>query len=135
MADEFSFKFDPRYRGLLLALGVRPRNSRVTVDEENFNAVFGRFVISTPISNVKCAHVTRRYKAYKAIGVRGSLVDSGVTFGSNTQAGVCVCFHERVPGVIPLLKRDHAAVTVTVRSPEMLLHALGEHGVDISSDE
>jgi tRNA splicing endonuclease len=135
MADEFSFKFDPRYRGLLLSLGVRPGKSRVIVDDETFKASFGRFRIETPMSNVKCAHVTRNYRAYKAIGVRGSAVDSGVTFGSNTRAGVCVCFHEHVPGVIPLLKRGHAAVTVTVRNPEMLLHALGERGVDISSEE
>lgn len=135
MADEFSFKFDPRYRGLLFSLGVWPRNSRVVVNDETFTVSFGRFIITTPMLNVKCAHVTRDYKAYKAIGVRGSMVDSGVTFGSNTQGGVCVCFHERVPGVIPLLKRDHTAVTVTVRNPEMLLHALGERGVDISAEE
>lgn len=133
MADEFSFRFDPKYRALLVPLGVRPRNTSVLVDDERFVATFGRFVVDTPISNVKCAHITRDYSAYKAIGLRLSWVDSGVTFGTNTRAGVCVCFHERVPALMPFVKRKHAAVTVTVRDPEMLLQALGERGIDISS--
>ena len=41
-----------------------------------------------------------------------SLADHGLTFGTNSSAGVCVHFREPVPS--PLRRKGHPALTVTV---------------------
>jgi hypothetical protein len=121
---EFAFEFDPRFRFLLRPFGIRPERSGVTVDDETFTARFGRWTLSTPLGNVAGTRITEHYKAIKAIGIRGSMVDRGITFGSNARRGVCVCFHEPVGGVFPRVR--HPAITVTVADPEGLVAVLQE---------
>lgn len=53
---------------------------------------------------------------------RLSMVDDGLTFGTNAAAGVCIHFEPRIHRVIGL--RDHSALTVTVADPEGLVAAL-----------
>ncbi|BCI90010.1 hypothetical protein NIIDMKKI_52160 [Mycobacterium kansasii] len=53
---------------------------------------------------------------------RLSMVDDGLTFGTNAHAGVCVHFEPPVHRVLGL--RDHSALTVTVADPEALVAAL-----------
>ncbi|WP_198653664.1 hypothetical protein [Actinocorallia populi] len=119
MADTYPFAFAPRHRLLLRALGVRPDNSRVVVGDGFFSARFGRWELTTPLSNLASADVSGPYKAVKAIGVRLSLRDSGLTFGSALR-GVCVEFRKPVRAFGP---RAHEALTVTVADPE----GLAEH--------
>ena len=99
---------------MLLALGVHPGNALVTLtDDDRFVAGFGRYKIDTPLSNIDCIEVTGPYRWYRAIGIRGSTVDNGITFGSSTAGGVCVTFHEPIRRLLPGL-RDHPGLTVTV---------------------
>lgn len=108
-------------------LGARPDRDGVELtDEGSFVATFGRKRLETPLANVDGAHMTSGYRWWTAVGIRLSRVDDGLTFGTNTEAGVCVHFAERVPRVIG--RQDHSAITVTVADPEGLVAALGGAG-------
>ena len=119
----FPYDFEPRYRVLWRFSGARPDVDGVTVDDETFVATYGRKRVETPRSNITGAHITRDYSWPKAIGIRASLADDGLTFGTCTRGGVCVHFDERVPRVVGL--RPHSAVTVTVADLDGLVEALG----------
>ena len=123
-SQTFAFAFDPRFRGLLKLLGIRPENSWVTIDDEVFDVRFGRWRLRTPVSNLKDVQVTRDYRWFKAIGPRGSAVDRGCTFGSNPDAGVCVSFHEPVGALISKDVLKHPGLTVTVADVEGLAQAV-----------
>lgn len=122
--ETFAFEFDPRFRGFLRLLGVRPENSSVTIDDEHFDARFGRWRLKTPVGNLKDVQVTRDYQWFKAIGPRGSRTDRGCTFGTNPDAGVCVCFHEPVGALISKDIMRHPGLTVTVADIEGLEQAV-----------
>ncbi len=122
--ETFSFKFDFAARPLLLGLGVHPGNCSVTLtDDDRFVARFGRWVVDTSVTNIDCVKVTGPYRFYKAIGLRGSAVDSGLTFGTSAAGGVCVIFIEKVPPHLPRLK-GHRGLTVTVDDPDALADAI-----------
>ncbi len=116
------FDFDRRYERLLGVLGVRPDNSRVELHDDRIAVHFGRWSLATPWSNVKGTQITRDYQAIKAIGARGSFKDNGVTFGSNTNAGLCLCFHKPVPSLLGPLGdlMKHPGMTITVEDCEGL---------------
>jgi hypothetical protein len=120
----FDFAFDPRFRGFLRLLGVHPGNASVTLDDEHFDARFGHWRLKTPVSNLKEVRITRDYHWFKAIGARGSATDRGCTFGSNADAGVCVCFHEPVGALIPSDVLRHPGLTVTVADVDGLADAV-----------
>ncbi len=122
--ETFAFRFDSFARPLLRALGVHAGNSVVRLtDDGRFVAEFGRWTVDTPMSNIDCVKVTGPYRRYKAIGLRGSMVDQGVTFGSSAAGGVCVTFVEPIPKLIPGMKH-HPGLTVTVADPEALVAAV-----------
>jgi hypothetical protein len=118
----FPYAVDYRFAPVLLPFGVRPWKDGVTVGDEQVVATFGLFKIATPRANVEGAHVTRDYRWWTAVGVRGSMVDDGLTFGTNRDAGVCIHFKEKVPS--PLRRGGHSALTVTVRDLDELVGAL-----------
>ena len=123
MPEQFGYAIDKRFFPFLAPLGLRPSKHGVTLTEDFFIASFGIFRVRTDISNIEGAHVTRDYRWWTAVGPRMSFVDDGLTFGTNTNAGVCVHFREKVPS---LLKRSgHSALTVTVSDLEGLVRALG----------
>lgn len=124
MADEFRFRFDPLALPVLTALGVFPGNSSVTLtDDDRFVAKFGRWRVDTPLDNIDCVKVTGPYRRYRAIGLRGSRVDHGITFGTTGAGGVCVTFIEPVAKLIPGMK-PHPGLTVTVADTEGLAAAI-----------
>lgn len=114
-----AFDFDPRFRPLLAALGIREDNSEVLLDDERFLARFGRWEACTSPANLADVTITRGYRWYRAIGPRGSFADRGASFGSNTRAGVCVRFHAPIP-VLFGQRILHPGLTVTVADPEAL---------------
>src|SRR5579863_6143363 len=114
---------DYRFAPVLLPLGIRPRKDGVTVSDEEVVATLGLFRITTPRANVDGAHVTRHYRWWTSVGVRSSLADDGLTFGTNRDAGVCIHFKEKVPSL--MRRNGHSALTVTVRDLDGLVEALG----------
>ena len=128
MSRRFAYAIDKRYLPLLVLFGLRGSKDGVTLtDEGSLLATFGFLTIKTPLANVSGAHITRNYRWWTAFGVRGSMADDGLSFGTNHNAGVCIHFTEKVPS--PLRRSGHSALTVTVADLEGLANALGaEHG-------
>jgi hypothetical protein len=124
MTRHFGYAIDKRYLPVLLPFGLRRTKDGVTLtDDDTFLATFGFFKISTELSNVTGAHITRHYRWWTAFGVRGSMVDDGLSLGTNHDAGVCVHFAEKVPS--RLRRSGHSALTVTVSDLDGLTAALG----------
>lgn len=119
----FPYRFDMRYALLWAPLAARPSRDGVIVDDETFRATFGILRLETPRENILGGHITEGYRWYTAIGARLSLADDGLTFGTNTERGVCVHFREKVPRVIGF--RRHSALTVTVADCDGLVGAIG----------
>lgn len=117
----FPYDLDWRYQLVWRPLGVTERDG-VTVGDEVFVATFGRVRIETARSNIADCCITGPYRPWKAVGMRLSLVDSGITFGTTSRRGVCVLFHEPVRGIIGT--SPHAGLTVTVADPEGLVECL-----------
>lgn len=122
--SKFPYKVDPRYLPILLLYGFRPRRNAVQLDDEGgFLATFGLIRLGTTRRNIEGAHITRGYRWWTAVGARLSLVDDGLSFGTNREAGVCIHFRERVPSRIR--KAGHSALTVTVEDLDGLVAELG----------
>lgn len=110
----FEFEFEDRFRTQLRLMGVTPGNSRVEVGDGMLRCRFGRWSLDTPLQNITCVSETGPYRAYRAIGARGSFADRGVTFGSTTRGGLCVQFESPVPALLPWHGFRHPGATLTV---------------------
>ena len=109
---------------MILPFGLRRKRDGVTLDDDgSFVATFGFVSITTTLGNITGAHITRDYRWWTAFGVRASMADDGLSFGTNRRAGVCIHFEEKVPS--RLRKRGHSALTVTVEDLKGLTTALG----------
>src|SRR5450631_3156528 len=132
MPQHFGYAIDKRYLAVLVPFGLRRAKDGVTLtDDGSFVATFGFFKIATPLTNITGAHITRNYRWWTAFGVRGSMVDDGLSFGTNHNAGVCIHFAEKVPS--PLRRSGHSALTVTVADLEGLTSALAAGDGEASS--
>lgn len=119
----FPFDFDHRFIAIWWPLGAREGRDGVRVhDDGTLEARYGRFTVTTTIDNVAAADNTGPYNPLKAVGLRLSAVDSGLTMGTTSRVGVCLLFHEKVRRVIG--PRDHRGLTVTVEDPEGLIAAV-----------
>jgi hypothetical protein len=123
MAEFFGYDANGWLAPFWLPFGVRPSKDGVTItDQGTFRATYGFFRVETPLTNIDGAHVTRNYRWWTAAGARRSLVDDGLTFGTNRRAGVCVHFREPVPS--RLRRTGHSAITVTVADVDGLADRL-----------
>lgn len=123
MAQFFRYAVDKRLTPFWLPFGFRPSLDGVTVAEDGtFLATFGFLKLETTTANIDQAHVTRDYRWWTAGGARRSMADHGLTFGTNSSAGVCVHFRKPVPS--PLRRKGHPALTVTVADLDGLVRSL-----------
>lgn len=121
----FPFAFAPSYRLAALPFGVLPRTAWVEVDPLRLRARFGLWTLDTPRSNVADVAVTGGYSFIRTAGpAHLSLTDHGVTFATNGDRGVCVCFHEPVRVLDPTGRLRHPGATFTVADPDGLVAAL-----------
>ncbi|MBS3941811.1 MAG: hypothetical protein KG028_12710 [Actinobacteria bacterium] len=122
----FEFAFAAAYRPVLLAFGVTPATAKVVVGpREQGGALrtrFGPWLLDTMLDNVAEVGVGGPYRAHRVIGPRLSLADRGVTFGTSTDAGVCVRFHEPVGVLFGRRLVRHPGMTVTVQDPDGFAH-------------
>ena len=125
VSEHFGYDIDRRYLPVLLPFLFRPSKDGVTLtDDGALVATFGFFKITTPLSNITGAHITRGYRCWTSFGVRMSRADDGLTFGTNKDAGVCINFTDLVPS--SLRRSGHSALTVTVANLDALTMALNE---------
>jgi hypothetical protein len=123
MTEVFKYRTDPKLAPFWLPFAVRPSRDGVTLtDDGRFVARFGFLHLETSLDNVDEAHITTNYRWWTAAGARISMVDDGLTFGTNSASGVCVHFRTKVPS--RLRRSGHSALTVTVADPERLVAAL-----------
>lgn len=120
----YPFAFDARFRVPLAGVGVSPRTAWTELGVEFARVRFGPWLVVTRLRNIADAVVTGPFAWYRALGVRLSLADRGLTFGTNAEAGVCLRFHELVRGADPLGLLRHPALTVTVADPGGLVNAI-----------
>jgi hypothetical protein len=124
VAEYFPFAA-PDARLLRIVRLPRPDDG-VRFDGALFTVRFGPWRVRTGTANIASAEVAGPYRAWKALGARLSLADRGLTFGTVTTAGVCITFHEPVPGIEPTGLLRHPNLTVTVARPDMLAARLNE---------
>lgn len=122
--ERFSFAFDPAYIRILRVLGIGPERSWVELDPSLLRARFGPWRLQTAVKNIRCTEVTGPYTPIRAIGPHISLKDRGLSFGSNADLGVCIRFHEPVPGPSTMGMVKHPGLTVTVADAESLALAI-----------
>jgi hypothetical protein len=118
--SEYRFSFCPGVRLPLALLGIRPATSRIVIDGETLDVRFGPWRVRTPLSNVVAVEQPGPLSPWRALGVRLSLADRGLTFGSDPLGGVCIRFAEPVRGIDPVGMVRHPGLTVTVEEPELL---------------
>ena len=123
MTQHFGYAVSRGYLPVLLLFGFRRDRDGVTLTGDALEATLGFFRVITATENITGAHITRDYRWWTAFGVRGSMADDGLSFGTNHEAGVCIHFAEKVPS--RLSRRGHSALTVTVEDLEGLTRALG----------
>lgn len=124
--QRYPFAFDPRFAWLLRLGGITPQSATVVVGEDRLRVRFGRLRVDTPLDNLREVRITRGYRWFRAIGPRASLADRGASFGTNAQAGVCICFYEPVTAMFGRVVR-HPALTVTVADLDGLAATLQQH--------
>ena len=123
MAGHFAYAVDRRFLPVLVPLGFRGATNGVTItDEGGVVVTFGFLSLRTRLDNIEGAHVTKDYRWWTAVGARLSFADDGLTFGTNTRAGVCMHFRTPVPSA--LRRKGHSALTVTVEDLDGLVAAL-----------
>jgi hypothetical protein len=123
--EVFGFEFDALHQRVSRLFGVSAHNAAVTLHDTEFDACFGPWRVNTPHGNISAVEVTGPYQLVKTIGPpRLSFTDRGLTFATNSRAGVCLSFHDAVPGIEPTGRLRHPNLTVTVADPAGLAAAL-----------
>jgi hypothetical protein len=116
-AERFAFAFDRRLARPLSLLGVRPGTCRLLLASPWLEVRFGPWTVRTTLDNVADAEITGPFSVWKVIGARVSMADRGLTFGTNTEQGVCIRFRQPVRGFEPTGLLRHPGLTVTVADP------------------
>jgi len=128
--SRYPFAFTLAYRLAALAFGITPGRAVVLVDEDAhvFTARFGWWQVRTALENVAATELSGPYRVLKTIGAAHvSLVDRGLTMASNPHRGLCIRFHEPVPGIAPTGLVRHPALTATVADCNGLAATLARH--------
>ena len=123
-SQHFPYRFDKRWAPLFLALGVGDDDGVDVSDDGKLIATFGRFSVKTTLDNIDHTLVTGPHRWYTAVGLRLSLTDDGLTFGTNHHKGLWIAFVDKIPRVIGF--RDHSLLWVSVADPEGLAAAIGK---------
>lgn len=123
-AQHFPYLLDKRWSPLFFALGVSEKDGVKITAKGELIATFGRYKVKTTLANIEHTRVTGPHRWYTAVGLRLSLTDDGLTFGTNHRKGLSIAFVEKIPKVIGL--RRHSTLWVSVADPEGLAAALGK---------
>ena len=120
----FPYRLDNRWIALFLALGVGKKDGVTLTGKGELIATFGHFKVETTLDNIDHTEITGPHRWYTAVGLRLSLADDGVTFGTNHHKGVSIVFKKKIPRVIGFKK--HSIVWVSVADPEGFVKAIGK---------
>jgi hypothetical protein len=121
--QHFPYRFDKRWSPLFIALGAGEKDGVTITGKGELIATFGKFKVKTTLDNIDHTLVTGPHRWYTAVGLRLSLADDGITFGTNHHRGLSIAFIEKIPRVIGFKK--HSTLWVSVADPEGLAAAIG----------
>lgn len=125
-SERFEFAFARAYRVASRVFRVTPATAWVRVGEDDFEARFGPWHVSTPLSNIRAVQETGPYHFAKTAGpARLAITDRGLTFATNGRRGVRISFTTPVRGLDPLGLLRHPELTVTVADTRRLVSVLG----------
>ena len=125
-AQRFDFAWEPRYRAAGLAFGVTPRTAWVEVSDTELRVRYGWWRLRSPLSNISGVEVSGSFAFVKTAGPPHlSFSDRGISFATNSRAGLCVSFIEPVPGIDPTKRIVHPGATITVADVAGLAQAIG----------
>ncbi|HKR52585.1 MAG TPA: hypothetical protein VJT72_24005 [Pseudonocardiaceae bacterium] len=111
----FPFRFTTPYRLAGLLFGITPATAVVRVSDGELAVRFGPWRVRTTLANVTSTTVTGPFGFLKTAGpAHLSLADRGLTMATNGARGLCITFHEPVPGIEPTGILRHPAITLTV---------------------
>ena len=120
------FRFTPSYRTAALPFTVTPSRAWVEVTEAELRVRLGPWRLRTPRENIRETTLTGGYAFLKTAGpAHLSFADHGVTFATNPDQGLCICFHEPVRTLDPRGRLRHPGATMTVTDPVALQRELG----------
>ena len=96
----FAFGFEDRYRTPARLFGVTPDTTGIEVDDQELRARFGRWHVATPLSNIARVSITGPYAFLKTAGpAHLGVTDRGLTFATNSRAGVELQFTTPITGI------------------------------------
>lgn len=126
-STRFPFAFTAAYRRAGRPFGVTPARAWVDVGATELHARFGRWRLTTPLANITRTTVTGPYAFLKTAGpAHLGWTDLGLTFATNGDRGLLICFRDRVPGMDPFGVLRHGELTVTVEDVDGLAALLAE---------
>ena len=120
----FPYRLDKRWSALFFALGMRKSDGVSITHTGELIATFGLFKVKTTLANVDHTEITGPHRWYTAVGLRLSMTDDGITFGTNHHKGLSIAFVKKIPRVIGF--RKHSLLWVSVADPEGLAKAIGK---------
>lgn len=123
--SEFSFRIVGIVGLAARVFGVRNDRARATVLADTLEVRYGRWVLTTALSNISDIAVTGPYRPSKVAGPpRLTFTDAGLTFATNDECGVCISFHDPVSGLLPFGLLPHPNLTFTVDQPDTMAEHL-----------
>ena len=98
----FRFDIGERLRPWSRLFFVHPGACSARIEHGQLSVLFGRWSLTTPVSNIADVTVTGPYTWRKAVGpAHLSVADRGVTFATTDERGVCISFVEPVAAIKP----------------------------------
>lgn len=124
--SSFPFLFERRYAIAARLFGITPSRTAIMVADGQLRARFGPWRIDTALTNITTVSMTGPYAFVRTAGpARLGLTDRGLTFATNSRAGVCMEFAEPIAGIDPFGKIRHPNLTLTPADCTDLAVALG----------
>ena len=126
MSDRaFRFEVDDALRPWSRLFLVHPEACSVRIEHGRLIVLFGRWSLTTPLTNIADVAITGPYTWWKVAGpAHLSLKDRGITFATTDKRGVCISFIEPVAAFEPSGVLRHPNVTVTVADVGEFVDAL-----------
>lgn len=122
----FPFLFERRYAVAGRLFGVTQDRTEIRVVDGRLTARFGPWHIDTALTNLRNVSLTGPYAFVKTAGpAHLGFTDRGLTFATNSYAGVCMEFIEPITGIDPLGRIRHPNLTLTPADCSGLAAALG----------
>ena len=113
-AASFPFDFEDRYVAPARLFGVTPDTTSIVVQDGHLTARFGPWRIDTALANIAAVSLTGPYAFLKTAGpAHLGVTDLGLTFATNSRAGVCLELRKRIRGIDPRGWIRHGNLTLT----------------------